>query len=160
MMKKVALSKKHGFTLIRTLLRKNRITAQPRGGFTLIELLVVISIIGVLIALSFVGFNQARKSARDSKRKADLEQIRSALEIYRNDQKTYPSSLPQLETDYMADVPSDPSNYSYPYSGITNSYCLCAFLETLGSDETIGDCTCAGDCDGAGTSCNYKVRNP
>lgn len=138
-------------------------------GFTLIELLVVISIIGVLISLSFVGFSQTRVSARNSKRKADLEQIRSALEIYRNDCKTYPATLIQgaaltgLEAScqgniYMQQVPSDPSgstyNYSYNRTG-ANAYILCSYLET-GSGGNVSGC---GSC-GSAVSCKYKVINP
>lgn len=138
-------------------------------GFTLIELLVVISIIGILIALSFVGFNQARKSARDSKRKADLEQIRSALEIYRNDQKTYPddfsgcsyTSLTSGTEVYMAEIPKDPfcPTQYYRYNKLnSNAYCLCAYLETLSS--TVGTCNCGSAACGTDVTCNYKVTNP
>lgn len=137
-------------------------------GFTLIELLVVISLIGILMAVSFVAFSQVKKNARDNKRKADLEQIRSALEIYRTDCKTYPQSLSFggnltgaetvcLGEEYMALIPEDPaspnSTYSYISSG-PNNYNLCCSLET-GSGSVL-DC---GSC-GTGTSCNYKVSNP
>ncbi|MCK4588676.1 prepilin-type N-terminal cleavage/methylation domain-containing protein, partial [Candidatus Woesebacteria bacterium] len=62
-----------------------------KKGFTLIELLVVISIIGILLALSIFGLQGARKSARDSKRKADIELIRSGIEIYKADCNVYPT---------------------------------------------------------------------
>lgn len=139
-------------------------------GFTLIELLVVISIIGVLLALSLVAFSSTKKSARDGKRKADLEQVRSALEIYRTDCKTYPATedvtfgSPLVGTDvhcpasniYMAELPQDPleDTYSYQYVGAQNTYVLCAYLET--ETDTVTDC--GGQC---GTvDCNYKVINP
>ena len=67
-------------------MRKNK-------GFTLIELLVVISILGVLLALSVFGMQGARQSSRDGRRKADLEQIRSGLEMYRADCNAYPTTL-------------------------------------------------------------------
>ena len=60
------------------------------GGFTLIELLVVISIMGILLALSVFGMQDARRASRDGKRKADIEQIRSALEMYKADCGKYP----------------------------------------------------------------------
>ena len=59
-------------------------------GFTLIELLVVISIIGALIALSLVGLQESRKSARDARRKADLQTLASAFELYKADCNYYP----------------------------------------------------------------------
>lgn len=141
-----------------------------RQGFTLVELLVVISIIGVLLALSFAAFSNTKKSARDGKRKADLEQIRSALEIYRTDCKTYPatanvvfgSSLTGVEVSclnniYMAEVPKDSltPTYNYRYNRVSqNSYVLCAYLETVTATVT----GCGGQC---GTvDCNYKVVNP
>jgi len=146
-------------------------------GFTLVEMLVVISIIGILLAISYVGFSQSRIGGRDSKRKADLEQIRSALEIYRNDCKTYPltgevvqgtllegtmsSGDSCLTTDiYMEVVPSDPlTSCQYAYSSASsNTYVFCAHLEGAGAGGTApGGC---GSCGGASCTCNYKVVNP
>src|SRR4030042_7080650 len=63
--------------------------AQP--GFTLIELLVVIAIIVILISASLIGLSGSRETARDAKRKTDLESIRSALEMYKSDNNKYPS---------------------------------------------------------------------
>jgi len=140
-------------------------------GFTLIELLVVVAIIGILMSLSFVGFSQARKMGRDSKRKADLEQIRSAIELYRSDVGSYPpnDSIPadcgshsliyQTTDTYMATIPTDPAcpNQYYRYNLIdANHYCLCAFTETFSS----GDTSCCGGSCGNGITCNYAVKNP
>ncbi len=51
-------------------------------GFTLLELLVTISIIGILMALATVSFTTAQKNGRDSRRRADVENVRKALEQY------------------------------------------------------------------------------
>ncbi|MGI5826140.1 MAG: type II secretion system protein [Patescibacteria group bacterium] len=143
-----------------------RLKFNCKKGFTLIELLVVISIIGILIAFSMVSFSETRKTARDSKRRADLEQIRSALEIYRNEEKAYPTSLVfggKLEGDiaYIEKIPVDPlPSNNYCYNQITpNEYCLCAFLEA-GDPEDTSDCDCDCDCiPDVANSCNYKTRN-
>lgn len=137
-----------------------------KKGFTLIELLVVISIIGILMGLLLVSFQGARTSARDGKRKADLEQIRSALETCRSDLGSYVLSAGPASTSlpsgggidcssYMSSVPADPLSptYEYYYSGAPNQYNICAYLE--GGSGSAG---CSGSCGSA--ACNYKVVNP
>ena len=54
----------------------------PKSGFTLIELLVVISIIVILITMGMTSFSTAQRKGRDAKRKADLREIKNALEQY------------------------------------------------------------------------------
>ena len=59
-------------------------------GFTLIELLVVISIIGMIVGVSLPNFLGARERARDTKRKAEMQQLKTALRLYYNDYGKYP----------------------------------------------------------------------
>lgn len=142
-------------------------------GFTLIELLVVISIIGVLVGLSVFGFQGARKASRDAVRKADLEQIRSALGMYRADCNTYPLSLNlsssisisgdgsstscPVTNVYISETPLDPisPNAGYIYSSDGIIYSICASLEQGGTTVT-----CGGSSNCGGATCNYKVNNP
>ncbi len=64
-------------------------------GFTLIELLVVISIIGLLSTVISIALANARQRARDTKRLADVRQLRLALDIYYNqNNSTYPDPDP------------------------------------------------------------------
>lgn len=145
-------------------------------GFTLIELLVVISIIGILVALSLFGLTGARSAARDAKRKADLEQVRSGIEIYKADCNVYPTTA-QLNlttagslvgngstssclgtNTYIASKPLDPMTPTADYryvSPTTSTYEICAWTE-----QGTGTVTCGGSSTCGTKTCNYKVVNP
>lgn len=139
--------------------------ADRKDGFTLVELLIVIAVIGLLAAISIFGLQGARESARDSRRKSDLESIRSALEIHRADCGIYPATLgTQIvgscnSNVYMQEVPKDPQeNVAYSYNRLTNtSYALCSILEVLPSPANNTTNCDHSACTG---SCDYKVVNP
>ena len=114
-------------------------------GFTLIEVLVAATIIVVLASIGIVSYRNIGISVRDSKRKADLDTVRSALVLYRSEQGSYPSYSGQtranftnmagdLESDgYLSDpLPSDPrdnASYFYTYSSSGTTFTLEATLE-------------------------------
>ncbi len=125
------------------------------AGFTLIELLVAIAIVAVLTAIGVVSFRDSSLRARDSKRQADINQVRSALELYRsaNVGSGYPTGnfsamIGTLRTNgYISDpLPSDPSNtgtYIYTYTAVGTTYCLCANLESQPGNRVSASCTAA-----------------
>jgi len=124
-----------------------------KKSFTLIEILVVTTIIVLLTATAAVSYSQFLKQSRDTRRKADVEQIRAALEMYRSVNDTYPTvGLSQLTTPtvYIQSIPKDPKGENYYYSGSTSDYFLGAYLE-------IASGTCGGSCeiDGGESNCNY-----
>jgi len=59
-------------------------------GFSLIELLVVISIISLLTAVGYVNFSESREISRDADRRADLRNLQTAIELYKNENGRYP----------------------------------------------------------------------
>jgi len=147
-------------------------------GFTLIELLVVISIIGILIALSGFGLQGARTAARDARRKADIEQIRSGLELYKSDCGNYPLDLGATATltgtfppnglpsclsanTYIVNRPDDPlPGMTYRYvspasGGPAVSYEICARMENGAGSESCGGSSSCGN-----GVCTYRVTNP
>lgn len=133
----------------------------PRNkGFTFIELLVVVTIISVLTTIGVVNFQKSNQKARDAKRQADLEQLRTALEIARADSSdnTYQTSLTNLVTGgFIPSIPVEPKNFGYVYFPAADyrSYKLCAHLEA-GSQIT-DNCGGTNACNG---NCNYQVTNP
>jgi general secretion pathway protein G len=137
-------------------------------GFTLIELLVVIVIIGLLTSLGVVNYMSARARARDAQRKSNLQQIQSALELYRSDQHAYPASLPACgssltdagnTTTYLKKIPCDPgSSGSYSYTLIGSSYNLVGCLENTNDNQK--DATNIAPCTGGTTNWSYTLTNP
>lgn len=124
-------------------------------GFTLIELIIVITIIAVLATLLMANLVGVRGRIRDGQRKSDLNQIKSVLELYRNDRGAYPTTelstqlattacgleTATLEKDgtvYLKKVPCDPLNYApfvYTYSSDTATYTLFTCLENVNDSQ-------------------------
>lgn len=138
-------------------------------GFTLVELLIAISIIGLLTAVGASNYLTTLKKGRDGKRKADLQEIRGALEMYRSDKGSYPpGTIGQsfgwqtfiqggcsnevynalIGGNYMKQVPDDPGapafHYFY-YKVNDNDYYLASHLENTKdpsyTTQNFGGCT-------------------
>jgi len=116
-------------------------------GFTFIEILVVTTIIGILATIGLTSYQVANKKARDGKRRADIEQIRSALEMCRADNNVYPDDISAgvvCGNSYLSPIPHDPKcpagvcegvfeDYVYTPAVDFLSYSLCTSLELEGS---------------------------
>ena len=68
-----------------------------QAGFTLIEIMVVIVIIGILASVVVPRVMDNPDQARTAKAKHDIQALGSALDIYRLDNFTYPTTDQGLE---------------------------------------------------------------
>ncbi len=132
-------------------------------GFTLIELLAVIAIIGILATFAAISISSAVKRARDSVRERDLTNIKQALELYNQDNGSYPTTgnnsdsvqastvLGDLVTKgYMRTLPEDVRNKTnhqiyYHYAGSNDNYVLWAQLEYSKTQQTLSGFTSCTD---------------
>lgn len=141
-----------------------------KKGFTLIELLIAVSIIAILISIGVVSYGSVNKRSRDAKRKGDIEQLRSGLEMYRADNGYYPNTgggswadasglSGVLVPTYLPAIPSDPKStqmYRFEATNISSGnyygYCLSALIESEDPNDT-----CTPD---TVSSHNYGVKSP
>ncbi len=94
-----------------TLYNRNQKKVSLVAAFSLIELLTVITIIGLLSTFVLSAMNTARIKARDARRKADLREMRIALESYFGKWGHYPitgASCGVVATKNSSDTNSDP----------------------------------------------------
>lgn len=144
-------------------------------GFTLTELLVVIGILGILMGMTLIAINPVSQfqKANDAKRKSYINEIKTALEFYKIDQKYYPiastsfacnASFGSGSTVYINKVPCAKSTDSYAYvptASCDNSTIFCTQFDlsvcledpNATGENVAGDGTCT-----SGKA--YKVSNP
>lgn len=112
-------------------------TNQHRAGFTMIELIVTIMIIAILVGITLGIAGYANRKAAEGKARADMENIAHALEEYRVENGSYPTSyegdlndgglngpaLRALQTSLTNHVPElnfvDPWGRGYMYEDAT-----------------------------------------
>lgn len=98
--------------------RGERTAPRRARGFTLIEVLVVVVILGILAAVIVPNLMEQPGQARITKAQADIRAIESALNMYRLENHSYPTSdqgLEALVSDYLPRLPMDPWGRPYQY---------------------------------------------
>lgn len=65
-----------------------------KKGFTLIELMVVVSIIGILSAVVYASFGDAREGAKNKALQSEMKEVQLALEVYKSQNGVYPPPPP------------------------------------------------------------------
>lgn len=144
-----------------------------KNGFTLLEVLVATTILGILMAIVTISFQAANRNARDTKRKADVEEIKGAIERYRLEQSDYPLTAGQTETtlnlfltelqpeyiqkEYEDPFPAAGNQYYYEYRNIGASGCsyvIMAQMEVEGNRQV-----CPSNCGVNNDSNDYCISD-
>ncbi len=76
---------------------------RKRTGFTVVELLAALGIIAMMVGLLIPALSMVRRTAKETKQKAQFATIEMALDFFKNDYGDYPESYWSLPT---APVPS------------------------------------------------------
>lgn len=143
-------------------------------GLSLLEVLLALTIMSIVATVGFASFTNSLRRSRDTRRQADLEMVRGALEIYRADENIYPtgagigSDFAETITtlrgppSYINSTPTDPKagtwDYYYLSPALGNIYIMCAFIE---GPVVTSPCAVPGTPPSCTTDdCNYCVCNP
>lgn len=143
-----------------------------KKGFTIIELLIVIAIIGLLATISVVALNGTRLKGRDAARIGNIKQIQTALELYYNDQNSYPVSATAIvlgsatakklcstatagfvatcvapAITYMGNIQANPTpgGANFSYTGTATTYSITFTLEGAVGGYVLGAHTATQD---------------
>ena len=65
-------------------------------GFSLVEILIVIGIVGLVLTIVFFSLNSKQKETRDVKRMSDINLLRNALSVVKNETGGYDRSFCDL----------------------------------------------------------------
>jgi general secretion pathway protein G len=101
------------------MIRLHRLQARRRAprpsGFTLIEILVVIVVIAILATLVAPNIFQHVGAAKSATAKSQIEMLGAALDAYRLDNGTYPTTQQGLEALWEKPTMDPPANWRAPY---------------------------------------------
>jgi len=102
--------------------------------FTVVELLIVIVVIGILAAITIVGYGAVVNNANDKSVQSDLAKIGDAIKVFNLDNNTYPSSNGDIATAMTKSlVAINKGSFNVDTTVITNhnlDYCYTAGVGT------------------------------
>ena len=129
--------------------QSKKINKMKQSGFTLIEIMVVVVIIGILASVVVPRIMDNPDKARVAKAKNDIRALESAMDLYRLDNFTYPSTDEGLESlvtapssapanwkqgGYIKKLNNDPWGNDYLYDNVDGEI----VIYTYGADGASG----------------------
>lgn len=103
--------------------------------FTLVELLIVIVILAVLAAIVIPKFADSSTRSKESSLKANLKQVRNAVELFKTDTSAYPAALADLAG---TSAPTSGKDATGTTKAITASDFRGPYLSAVPSDPVSG----------------------
>ena len=103
--------------------------------FTLVELLIVIVIIAVLAAIVIPKFADSGTRSKESSLRANLKQVRNAVELFKTDTSAYPAALADLAA---TSAPSAGKNTGGTSQSITATDFRGPYLLSVPNDSVSG----------------------
>ena len=82
-------------------------------GFSLVEVLIIVGIIGILITVWVLSLNSKQAEIRDLSRLKDVNELRSAMEVVKNETGTYDRALCDLTVVSMCGQKSNSDLVKY-----------------------------------------------
>ncbi len=136
------------------------------------ELLVVLAIIGVLAAVVYGGFGDARAQAKNKAFMSDLKQVQLALELYKAQYNAYPAAIDTLRTSgFIPKLPATSNsansscsltyttgtgNASYKYTAVSCYSASAAAQGVQATDEFARCPSSCGTCAGSTFDATYR----
>ena len=77
-----------------------------KSGFTLIEVVIVIALISIISSVLVPAYEKAGERAKNVKLMSDLKVLDAAIVLYRVDNGKLPTTLKELEPEYISGVMS------------------------------------------------------
>ena len=118
-----------------------------RAGFTIAELIIIIAVVGILAALTVVGFRTFTAQAQESALKSNLQTALTNLDKEKKESGDYPATLEELTEG----IPGA-DDFTYTYTRNSQNFCLVGvsksnsslvFSVTQNGTVSSGTCTLA-----------------
>jgi len=129
-----------------------------KRGFTLPEIIIALSILAILTSIVVVQMNEANNTAKDSKRRMDINLLKSAVVSYKTENYgavpvqttrcsiggTCPTEVTTSLSPYLSTLPADPDSEAY-YTYETNADGTDCAISAILSSGKIYRYSCSAD---------------